>query len=91
MKVRIITGLCMAAVAIPILIFSQYIIYPIFLSLCCMMATYEMLRVFKKEKCREIAIPSMILALAYPLAPYFIVDAAQPGYGVLMMVLGIFV
>ena len=91
MKVRIITGLCMAAVAIPILIFSQYIVYPIFLALCCLMATYEMLRVFKKEKCREIAIPSMLLALVYPLAPYFIVGAAQPGYGLLLMVLGIFV
>ena len=91
MKVRILTGLCLAAVSIPILIFSQYIVYPIFLSLLCLMATYEMLRVFKKEKCREVAIPSLLFALAYPLAPYFVVGAEQPGYGLLLLVLGIFV
>ena len=81
----------MAAVSIPILIFSQYIVYPIFLSLLCLMATYEMLRVFKKEKCYEIAVPSLLLALAYPMAPYFVIGAAQPGYGLLLLVLGIFV
>ncbi len=91
MKVRILTGLCLVAVAIPVFIFSKYIVYPIFLALLCLMATYEMLRVFKKEKCREIAIPSLLLAIAYPIAPYFILDAAQPGYGLLLLVLGIFV
>ena len=91
MKVRILTGLCLAAVSIPVLIFSQYIVYPIFLSLLCFIATYEMLRVFKKEKCLEILIPSLVLSLAYPMMPYFLLGAAHPEYGVLLLVFGIFV
>ncbi len=91
MKVRILTGLCLAAVSIPVLIFSQYIVYPIFLSLLCFIATHEMLRVFKKEKCLEILIPSLVLSLAYPMMPYFVLGAAHPEYGVLLLVFGIFV
>ena len=72
MKVRIITGVCMGAVMIPVLLFSEYIIYPIFLSLLCLMATYEMLKVFKKERRPEIAVPSFLLAAGYPLIPFFI-------------------
>ena len=72
MKVRIITGVCMGAVMIPVLLFSEYIIYPIFLSLLCLMATYEMLKVFKKERRPEIAVPSFLLAVGYPLIPFFI-------------------
>ena len=72
MKVRIITGVCMGAVMIPVLLFSEYIIYPIFLSLLCLMATYEMLKVFKKERRPEIAVPSFLLAAGYPLSPFFI-------------------
>ncbi|MBQ8268918.1 MAG: phosphatidate cytidylyltransferase [Clostridia bacterium] len=72
MKVRIITGICMGAVMIPVLLFSQYIIYPIFLSLLCLMATYEMLKVFKKERRPEIAVPSFLLAASYPMIPFFI-------------------
>ena len=72
MKVRIITGVCMGAVMIPVLLFSEYIIYPIFLSLLCLMATYEMLKVFKKERRPEIAVPSFLLAVGYPQIPLFI-------------------
>jgi phosphatidate cytidylyltransferase len=62
----------MGAVMIPVLLFSEYIIYPIFLSLLCLMATYEMLKVFKKERRPEIAVPSFLLAAGYPLIPFFI-------------------
>ena len=91
MKIRIITGFCMALVFIPVLMFSQYIVYPIFLSLLCFMAAYEMLKVFKKERCAEIAIPSYLLALSYPIAPYFILRAQDPSRGVVLMLLGIFI
>ena len=91
MKVRIITGLCMAAVAIPVLLFSQYIVYPIFLSLLCLMATYEMLKTFKKERCPEIAVPSFLLALFYPLAPYFILRSQDQTRGLVLLVLGLFI
>ncbi len=91
MKVRIITGLCMAAVMIPVLLFSQYVIYPIFLSALCLMATFEMLKVFKKERRPEIAIPSFLLAIAFPLIPYFSMRSANPLRGFVAMVLCIFI
>ena len=88
MKVRIITGICMAAVMIPVLLFSQYIIYPIFLSLLCLMATYEMLKVFKKERRPEIAVPSFLLAASYPMIPFFIRNIDWQ-LGFVIMALGI--
>ena len=89
MKVRILTGACMAAVMIPVLLFSQYVVYPIFLAALCLMATYEMLKVFKKEKRPEIAVPSFLLAAVYPLIPYFAARAGVPQKGWTMMVLGV--
>ncbi|MBQ7407459.1 MAG: phosphatidate cytidylyltransferase [Clostridia bacterium] len=88
MKVRIITGICMGAVMIPVLLFSQYIIYPIFLSLLCLMATYEMLKVFKKERRPEIAVPSFLLAASYPMIPFFIRNIDWQ-LGFVIMALGI--
>lgn len=89
MKVRILTGACMAAVMIPVLIFSKYIVYPIFLAVLCLMATYEMLKVFKKERRPEIAVVSYLLAAVYPLIPYFAARAGVPQKGTAIMVLGI--
>jgi phosphatidate cytidylyltransferase len=80
----------MAAVMIPILIFSKYIVYPIFLALLCLVATYEMLKVFKKEKRPEIAVPSYLLAVLYPLAPFFFLHGKTSTYGLLLMIMGIF-
>lgn len=88
MKVRIITGICMGAVMIPVLLFSQYIIYPIFLSMLCLMATYEMLKVFKKERRPEIAVPSFLLAASYPMIPFFIRNIDWQ-LGFVIMALGI--
>ncbi len=88
MKVRIITGICMAAVMIPVLLFSEYIIYPIFLSALCLMATYEMLKVFKKERRPEIAVPSFLMAASYPLIPFF-TRTTHPQVGFVIMALGI--
>ena len=90
MKVRIITGLCMAAVMIPVLLFSKYVVYPIFLAILCLFATYEMLKVFKKHKRPEIAVPSYLLALVYPIAPYFILRSTMRGYGLLLLAAGLF-
>ncbi len=81
----------MAAVMIPVLLFSQYIVYPIFLSALCLMATFEMLKVFKKERRPEIAIPSFLLALAFPMIPYFSLRSEKPQGGFVLMVLCIFI
>lgn len=91
MKIRIITGICMALVVIPVFMFSRYIVYPIFLSILCLMAAYEMLKAFKKERRPEIAVPSYLMALSYPIAPYFILRSSDPTRGLVLMVLGLFI
>ena len=66
MKTRIITALVFAAIGIPILIFSDYIIFPIAVSLLSLMSVMEMLRVCGVDKSYLLAVPSYILAVVLP-------------------------
>ncbi len=61
----------MAIVGIPILIFSQYIVYPILLSLLALAAVFEMLKVLGMEKNYFLTVPAYALALAAPVVAYF--------------------
>ena len=67
MKQRVLTSLGIGVVGIPILIFSQYIVYPIFLGFLSAIAAWELLRVFGFEKRLEIAIPSYAVAGSLPI------------------------
>ncbi len=67
MKVRIITGIGIGVVVIPILIFSHYIVYPIFLGLMSMIGVWELLRVFKLDKSYAIALPSYLMSISFPM------------------------
>lgn len=71
MKVRIITAACMAAVGIPILIFSKYIIFPIVLALLALIGVYEMLRVLEVGKNYFVSLPAYLIALSAPVLAYF--------------------
>ncbi len=61
----------MAVVGIPILVFSQYIVYPILLSLLALAALFEMLRAFGVEKNYFISVPAYLIALAAPVIAFF--------------------
>ena len=67
MKQRVITSLGIGAVVIPIMIFSKYIVYPIFLGIISAIAVWELLRVFGFEKRCEISFPSYLIASLLPL------------------------
>ena len=71
MKTRIITAAVMAVVGIPILIFSQYAVFPIALSLLCAIAVLEMLRVLGVHKNYALTAPVYVIALAMPMLAYF--------------------
>ncbi len=71
MKQRVITGAVMAAVAIPVFLFSGTVVYAAVLSLLCAVGVFELLRVFSLQKNPAILIPSEIFALAAPLGAYF--------------------
>ncbi len=71
MKVRILTSIGIAAVGLPILFFSKYIVYPILLAILAFIAVFELLRVFSADKNYFVAIPAYIMALAFPIIAYF--------------------
>ena len=66
MKQRVLTSIGIGVVVIPIMIFSKYIVYPIFLGIISTIAAWELLRVFGFEKRFEIAIPSYLIAGLLP-------------------------
>lgn len=66
MKTRIITALVFAVIGIPILIFSEYIVFPIAVSFMTLVAVIEMLRVCGVNKSYLISVPSYILAVVLP-------------------------
>lgn len=66
MKQRVITAIGIGIIVIPIMVFSKYIVYPIFLGLISAIATWEMLRVFGFEKRYEISLPAYAVAGLLP-------------------------
>ena len=66
MKTRVLTGALILAVILPILFFSEYIIYPIALGLFCAAALFEVFEVIGVKKQLAIVIPSYVLALCLP-------------------------
>ncbi len=72
MKVRLLTGLGIAVVGLPLLYFWNLPVFPIALSLFAFIATYEMLRVLGTEKNYLVSVPSYLIALGLPLGTYFV-------------------
>ncbi len=66
MKVRLLTALGILILGLPILIFSEYIVYPIALGLLSGIAVWELLRVFGLHKVWVISIPSYTVAFVLP-------------------------
>ncbi len=83
MKTRVITSIFILAVMIPVLIFSYTPVYPIALSIFCVMAVFEMLRVFGVEKRLVLSIPAYLMAAAFPTVHYF-VPVSQKEYILLL-------
>ncbi len=67
MKLRTITSTILLAVMVPILILSEYLIYPIALAIFSVMAVFELLRVIGVHEFWKISLPAYIMALALPI------------------------
>ena len=74
MKTRILTALVMAIVGIPILIFSQYIVYPIAAGILAVFALYEMAGVIGVRKNLALTVPAYVVGLASPIFAYIFSD-----------------
>lgn len=84
MKQRIKTAIIILLVAVPTVLFSKYIVYPILLALLAMRAVFELLRVIGVERKLFIGIPAYILAAAFPLGAYFVTEATVITYLIIL-------
>ena len=80
MKTRVLTGTLILAVILPILIFSEYVIYPIALGFFCLAALFEVFGVIGVKKQLAIVIPAYVLAFCLPFFVYFAPDANRVAY-----------
>lgn len=80
MKERTITSVIIVAVALLLIVFSKYIVYPIALSLLAAMAVYEMLKVMGLERKYSLSVPAYLLALAFPILAFFVNEDSVSGF-----------
>ena len=71
MKQRILTGICIASLGIPLLIFSHLIIYPIVLAILSIIGLFEFYRTINVEKKHWLTVPTYVIAFAFPVVAYF--------------------
>ena len=67
MKTRIITAVVAILILLPVLIFADYPVLPIALSLVSLIAVFEMLRCIGLHRAWVISVPLYLLALALPI------------------------
>ncbi len=70
----------MAVVGIPLLIFSEYLIYAVALGLLAVMALFEMFRVIGIERNYFLSAPAYLLALSLPILAYFFSEKYSLGF-----------
>ena len=66
MLTRILTGLCLALVAVPVIWFSHTLFFPVVIALLGVIGVYEMLRCLGLDKNYMLAVPSYLLAALAP-------------------------
>ncbi len=74
MKKRLITSAVLVLIIVPLLVFSDFITYPIALSLLSFIAVHEIMKVLGIEKSWFISVPSYLLGAALPFSSYFASD-----------------
>lgn len=89
MKLRIITSVGIAVFGIPLLIFSQYIIFQIALAALSAIAMFEALGALGKRADLFLAIPAYIISAAAPFMAYFVNKDWQIKY-ILLVCLALF-
>ncbi|MBQ7333166.1 MAG: phosphatidate cytidylyltransferase [Clostridia bacterium] len=71
MKTRTITALILTLICIPILLLSDYVVYPLFISLLSVVAIYEIMKCIGLSKNYTLLIPTSTIAAAMPIITYF--------------------
>jgi phosphatidate cytidylyltransferase len=90
MKNRTISSIVIIAIALALVIFSSYIVFPIGLSVLALFAVFEVIRVIGVNKKLVITIPAYLMAIAFPILSYF-TDKATLLYLLLALAAAMFV
>ena len=72
MKDRTISSVIILAIALVLVIFSKFIVYPLGLAALAVIALFEILRVIGAHKKLALTIPALIIALAFPICAFFV-------------------
>lgn len=88
MTERIITGIILVAVFVPLLLLSHTLFFIIAMSLLSVVAVYEMLHCLKADKILPIAIPSYFIALTFPIVARLIEDKTGFAPWVIAIIMG---
>jgi hypothetical protein len=73
MFVRIITAVCLAAVLIPVAIFSDTAVFPIAIALLSGMGCFEMLRCIGLHKNWFLTVPTVLFGIGLPFAAFYVI------------------
>ncbi len=76
MLVRVITAICIAAVLIPVGIFSDTIVFPIAIALLAGMGCFEMVRCIGLHKWLWITVPAVLCGVGLPFASFYLPEQA---------------
>ena len=90
MKQRIITGAVIAAVLVGVFLLSEYVVYPIALALLAFGGVFEMLRVLGQHTRWILSIPAYLIALALPVASFYLMKSYDDTVAVLVLALALF-
>lgn len=85
MKQRIITGAAIALLMIAIFLLSGTVVYPIIMTLLCVIGTWEMLGCIGQRGNKLLSVPAMIVSLASPILSCF------HGYGSVLVIVMLYI
>lgn len=77
MAQRVITGLVLVAVFVPLLIFSDTVLFTVAVSLLSLIGVWEMISCLGAKKLYGVVIPSLIIALGAPLCIRLLPDTSM--------------
>ncbi len=76
MLTRIITAVCLAAVLIPVAVFSDTAVFPIVIAVLSGIGCFEMVRCIGLSKNLFVAVPAVLCGVGLPFAAFYLPDQA---------------
>ena len=91
MKTRTLTALVLTLICIPILLLSDYVVYPIFISLLSVVAICEIMNCLGFLKNYAMTVPACVMSAAMPLISYFMGNEKIRNVALILFILSFFI